>query len=133
MKKMFIAASLFLSTYSSLAQTQSELNEQAHKKYVKADNELNSIYQKIMKDYKDDTVFIKNLKASQKLWVQFRDAEMKMKYPDRELGYYGSVQPMCWSIYLTQLTHDRITTLKQWSDGVEEGDVCSGSTKIKTN
>jgi uncharacterized protein YecT (DUF1311 family) len=68
-----------------------------------------------------------------RLWIQFRDAEMKMKYPEREDGYYGSVYPMCWSMYLTQLTTERITTLKQWLDGTEEGDVCAGSVRIKSN
>jgi|SRR6185369_14730023 len=131
MRKIFIVTSLLLSINYCFSQTQSELNGKEHKKYLKADGDLNSIYQKILKEYAEDSVFIKNLKASQKLWVQFRDAEMKMKYPDREPGYYGSVQPMCWSIYLTQLTEDRIKTLKQWLDGVEEGDVCSGSAKIK--
>jgi uncharacterized protein YecT (DUF1311 family) len=117
----------------SSAQTQVELNEQEHKRYLKTDSELNSIYQNILKEYASDTAFVKNLKVSQKLWIQFRDAEMKLKYPDREPGYYGSVQPMCWSIYLTQLTEDRIKTLKQWLDGIEEGDVCAGSTKTKIN
>ena len=117
MRKIFIVTSLLLSINCCFSQTQSELNEKEHKKYLKADSDLNSIYQKILKEYAEDSVFIKNLKASQKLWVQFRDAEMKMKYPDREPGYYGSVQPMCWSIYLTQLTEDRIKTLKmvRWS------------------
>jgi uncharacterized protein YecT (DUF1311 family) len=133
MEKIIFVTILFLSTNFSFAQTQLEMNVQEHKKYLKSDKELNSIYQKILKAYKSDTAFIKNLKASQKIWVQFRDAEMKMKYPDREPGQYGSVQPMCWSMYLTQLTEERITTLKQWLDGIEEGDVCAGSTKIKTN
>jgi hypothetical protein len=56
---------------------------------------------------------------------------MKMKYPDREPGYYGSVESMCWSNYLTQLTSERIKTLNQWIDGTEEGDVCAGTVKAK--
>lgn len=131
MKKILLFIILILSTGFSFAQTQSEMNEQEHNKYLKADKELNSIYQKILQEYKSDTIFIKNLKASQKIWIQFRDAEMNMKYPGREPGFYGSVQPMCWSMYKTQLTEERTKTLKQWLDGIEEGDVCAGSTKIK--
>ena len=112
-------------------QTQYEMNMTEHNKYLKADKQLNSIYQKILKEYKEDSAFIKNLKASQKIWIQFRDAEMKTKYPDRTPGAYGSVQPMCWSIYLTGLTEERSTTLKIWLEGIEEGDVCSGSVKTK--
>ena len=131
MKKLLVLAS-FLSCISiSFGQTQSDLNEAEHKKYLKADKELNSVYQKILKEYKEDTSFIKNLKQSQNIWVQFRDAEMKMRYPNRESGHYGSVLPMCWSIYLKELTDERIKTLQVWLNGVEEGDVCAGSVKIK--
>jgi uncharacterized protein YecT (DUF1311 family) len=131
MKKLLVLIS-FLSYYSiSFAQTQSDLNEAEHKKYLSADKELNSIYQKILEEYKEDTSFIKNLKQSQKIWIQFRSAEMKMKYPNRESGHYGSALPMCWSIYLTELTNQRIRTLQEWLNGVEEGDLCSGSVKIK--
>ena len=113
------------------AQTQLEMNTNANAKYQEADKKLNTMYQEILKEYVSDTTFIKNLKIAQRIWIQFRDAEMKMKYPDRPAGGYGSVQPMCWAEYLTQLTEERITTLKEWIDGIEEGDVCSGSVKRK--
>jgi len=112
-------------------QTQLEMNQKADRNFQKADKELNSVYQNILKEYKSDTAFIKNLKIAQKIWIQFRDAEMKARYPDREDGYYGSIQPMCWSSYLTELTEDRITKLKIWLAGIEEGDACAGSVKIK--
>ena len=133
MQKLLFVTLLILSVNLCFAQTQSELNEREHKKYVEVDRELNSTYQKILKEYKSYTIFIKHLKAAQKLWVQFRNAEMKMKYPERETGYYGSVQPMCWSIYLTQLTTERINVLKQWLVGIDEGDVCAGSVKTKSD
>ena len=129
MKKTFIIISILCTAFSSFGQTQYELNESQHKRYLEADKELNLIYQRILKEYKEDTIFIKNLKSAQNIWIQFRDAEMKMKYPDREPGYYGSVQPMCWTIYLTEITKARSKTLKIWIDGIEEGDVCTGSVK----
>src|SRR6187401_665724 len=104
---LFVVIVLF-----SMAQTQSELNEKAKNKYEAADKELNKIYADILKEYKTDTVFMKNLKKSQKLWIQFRDAEMKVKYPDREPGYYGSVQTMCWFLYKEELTRERTKVLK---------------------
>lgn len=131
MKHVLILSFLLLTFSHSFCQSQLEMNEAEDKKYQKADKELNGIYQKILKEYKQDTAFIRNLKASQKLWIQFRDAEMKVKYPDRPEGYYGSVQPMCWSIYITKLTQERIKTLKLWLNGIEEGDVCCGSVKLK--
>ena len=92
---------------------------------------MNKIYADILKEYKTDTAFIKNLKKTQKLWIQFRDAEMKMKYPDREPGYYGSVQPMCWLMYKEELLRERIKNLRVWLEGIKEGDVSSGSVKTK--
>jgi uncharacterized protein YecT (DUF1311 family) len=110
-------------------QSQGEMSQDAAKKYQKADKELNTAYQKILKMYSNDTAFIRNLKNAQRIWVQFRDAEMKAIYPDREPGYYGSVQPMCWYSEITRLTNDRIKKLKVWIDGTMEGDVCSGSVR----
>ena len=126
-----------LSTFFCLAgafcfgQTQGEINDKAAKNYEMADKELNSVYQTILKQYSDDTAFIKNFKNAQRLWIQFRDAEMKAKYPEREEGYYGSVQPMCWYMYMTELTGERTRKLKIWLTGIEEGDMCAGSVKTR--
>jgi hypothetical protein len=38
---------------------------------------------------------------------------------------------MCYSAYKEELTRQRIKTLQQWLEGVEEGDVCAGSLKLK--
>ncbi len=131
MKKISFLTVLFFIALFSYAQTQLELNQEADNKYKLADKELNRAYNQILKEYKPDTAFIKNLKKSQSLWVQFRDAEMKVKFPDREPGHYGSVQPMCWSLYKEELTRERLNALKVWLDGIEEGDVCSGTVKTK--
>ena len=131
MIKFFYSVLLILSTYYSFSQTQLEMNETKHKIFLKADKELNQVYQAVLKEYKSDTVFIKSLRTSQKAWVQFRDAEMKMMYPDRESGYYGSIHPMCWSVYKTELTIERTKKLRMWLTGQEEGDSCSSSIKVK--
>lgn len=131
MKKTYLFYFASLVSALCFSQTQFEMNGEAYNNYKKADKELNNIYQKILTEYQTDTAFIKNLRISQRIWITFRDAELKMKYPDREQGYYGSVQPMCESDYLAQLTSDRVKTLKIWTEGIEEGDVCVGSVKIK--
>jgi hypothetical protein len=56
---------------------------------------------------------------------------MKARYPDNASSY-GSVFPMCWFSYLRELTEERIKKLKVWVTGIEEGDVCTGSVKIKS-
>ena len=130
MKKILICILLFCNAMA-YSQTQADMNNDARISYQKADKELNNTYQNILIEYRTDSVFIKTLKASQRIWVSFRDAELKMKYPDREPGYYGSIQPMCVSNYLEQLTRERIKTLTVWLDGIEEGDGCAGSVKAK--
>jgi uncharacterized protein YecT (DUF1311 family) len=109
------------------AQSQTALNSKADSGYHKADKELNAIYHKILKEYAAQPSFIKNLKIAQRLWIQLRDAELAARYP--EDGSYGSVQPMCESSYLEQLTIERTKFLKVWLTGIPEGDVCSGSVK----
>ena len=131
MKKIIVLLIFNLITVCSYSQSQLEMNQEENNKFKVADKELNTMCQKILKEYKLDTAFLKNLKISQNIWIKFRDAEMKTRYPDRENGYYGSVQPMCWSIYLTQLTNERTKSLKLWITGLPEGNVCSGSVNIK--
>jgi uncharacterized protein YecT (DUF1311 family) len=113
------------------AQTQRDMNEDAAASFKAADKKLNSLYQKILKDYADDPVFIASFKAAQRCWITFRDAQLKMKYPDREPGYYGSIQPMLETMYLTELTKDRIKALQVWIDGVQEGDLSGGTVRVK--
>ena len=113
------------------AQTQGEMNQDAAGEFKAADDKLNAIYQQILEDYADDETFIANLKEAQRCWITFRDAQLKMKYPDREPGYYGSIQPMCEAMYLTELTQERIKTLNLWIDGVAEGDACAGTVRVK--
>ena len=116
---------LFVASFG-FAQTQMQMNDSTKKEFLKADKELNQVYQQILKDYSTDTLFLKNLKAAQRIWVEFRDAEMKMKYPLKENEYY-SMQPVCWYSYMQDLTETRIATLKQWLKPLEDGDVCAGS------
>lgn len=113
----------FLFYITSFSQTQAEMNQEAQENYAKADNELNVVYKKLVTENKSDTLFIKNLKASQRIWITFRDMETALKYPDREPGYYGSIHPMCYYMYLQQLTADRIKTLNSYLTS-EEGDGC---------
>lgn len=121
---------MFLATYSFLqAQTQAEMNRDAAEAYKKADAELNQVYQQILEVYSDDSAFIQALKTSQRNWITFRDSEVKMKYPDREPGWYGSIHSMCISLYITELTNERILKLREWLDGGDEGDACAGSVR----
>jgi uncharacterized protein YecT (DUF1311 family) len=133
MKRTVIIFAIFALSAAPVAraQTQGEMNTQTAGEFEAADRQLNSIYQKILAEYADDEPFLASLKEAQRCWIAFRDAQLKMKYPDREPGHYGSIQPVCEAMYLTELTNDRIKALRAWIDGVEEGNVCAGTVRIK--
>lgn len=117
-------------TDGARAQTQTELNKQAEDEFQTADQDMNTAYGKILAAYADDQSFISSLRAAQRCWIAFRDAQLKMKYPDREPGYYGSIQPVCEANYLAELTRERTKALQAWLDGATEGDTCAGSIRV---
>jgi len=101
---------------------QRDLNECSGAEFRKADAELNRVYTALMEKLKNDAVATENLKASERAWINFRDAQMKAlhPHPDEE----GSVHSMCWSLEMTELTVQRKEMLKRMLDP-EDGDVCS--------
>ena len=115
----------------SCSQTQSDLDEQSCGQARKADRAMNATYAKILKEYANDQQFITKLKAAQRAWVVFRDAELEALYPktDKQADY-GSVYPMCRCSEIEFLTEERTKELKRWLDGTIEGDVCAGSLRI---
>ncbi len=125
--KQFLVVLMTLFCTIAYSQTQSQMNMSAADSYQEVDTELNRVYQIILTEYKDDAEFINNLRTSQRLWIQFRDAEVKVKYPNR--GDYGSSHSMCVAGYLAELTQERTQTLQTWLNGYEEGDLCNGSVK----
>ena len=111
------------------------MNADAAKEYQKSDKKLNEVYNEILKKYSDDDIFIKLMKKTQKIWIQFRDAQVEMMFPDytdNPYSYYGSVYPMCISSYMTRLTDQRTKELQEWLEGSIDGNVCSGSVKSKS-
>ena len=110
------------------ATTQLESNQCADKQYQEADAELNRVYKAILEKYKKDALFIEKLRAAQRAWLAYRDAEIEAKYPHAgEPRYYGSIFPMCDALYRAELTQERTRKLREWLDGGEEGDACGGS------
>ncbi len=117
MKKIFLLFAIFLIAFTSNAQSQSEMNKDAMNSYKKVDDELGVIYQVILKKYAKNTKFINALRASERCWIQYRDAEVKMMYPaDDTRAAYGSIYPTLYYSYLEELTKTRLKELKLWSN-----------------
>lgn len=129
---VLIAIAGLLLSAGAVAQTQSEMNQNTCKQYEKADAEMNDIYKRVLSEYEKDRAFIEKLKQAQRAWVTFRDAHLESLYPAKDKPVaYGSVNPMCRCMALTDLTKQRTEMLRKWLTGGEEGDVCAGSIKVK--
>jgi uncharacterized protein YecT (DUF1311 family) len=128
MRIFFLVLFFLLAPVSTLiGQTQAEMNQEADDKYSQETNKLNSVYHELLKKYSKDTKFIINLKIAQRKWIDFRDAQLAMKFPKRSIGFYGSVLPMCKSYYLAELAQARTKQLDEWLVPYVEGDVCAGT------
>ena len=116
-------------------QTQTQLNEDACDAYKTADQELNSLYQQVLKRYAADAGFLRAFRASQQAWLTYRDAQLEARFPTRpgeeKRVTYGSVYPTCSCTILAELTAARNQQLRVWVEGIAEGDVCSGSVRTK--
>lgn len=118
--------------FCSKAQSQLEMNQCAGQDYELADAELNRVYKKIKDLYQDDPVFLERLKQAQRAWIKLRDADFALKYPYADQPrYYGSLLPLCSADFKAEITWQRVAFLQQWLDGVEAGDACSGSIRIR--
>ncbi len=127
-EKLIFLFFLIMFTQFSFAQSQAQMNNDSYISYKKVDDELGVVYQKVIKKYSKNPDFINALRASERLWIQLRDAEIKMRFPAKDPRLeYGSVYPMCVNIYLESITKTRISYLKEWLQTSDEGDVCSGS------
>jgi uncharacterized protein YecT (DUF1311 family) len=113
--------------------SQTELNLNSEEMYIASSNELEVLLKKIQNDYSDDTTLLNNLQNSQKKWIDYRDAQILMKYPTNDPLRNGSGFNTCYFSYLTDLTKNRIDHLLIWDKKAEEGDICSGSIKITSN
>lgn len=114
------------------AQTQADMNAEACGAYRKADEEMNGVYAQVLREYKADAKFLRKLRAAQRAWLAYREAHLAARFPEESgRAAYGSVFPMCFCGVQEELTRARTAALRKWVDGLEEGDVCAGSVKIR--
>lgn len=123
MRKLLILIICSFFCCNVFGQSQKILNDIAEKEFIKSDKEMNLVYQNLLVEYKNDSVFVRCTKEAQRAWIKFRDLQIKMKYPTGN----SSSQPMCRFYYMAELTNNRTIELNKWLIKVEEGDVCAGS------
>ncbi|MFZ1344417.1 lysozyme inhibitor LprI family protein [Thiothrix eikelboomii] len=98
------------------AGNQAELNQCALDEYQAADRKLNDTWKKLMAKFKNDKTATAKLKAAQKAWLAFRDAEIEATFAcdtgDRRC--WGSMEPMLRYGELTSLTQARTARLQKY-------------------
>lgn len=124
MKTTLMVLTLLLSTtlYANNIQckedgNQMQMNQCAYENFQKADKELNRVYKKLRAKNKNDKTYLKNLKASQKLWIKFRDAELDLIFTcesgDMRMCF-GSMYPLLLNSEKAEITEQRVKSLKSY-------------------
>ena len=107
MKTTLLTLLLILSIAVSLSQTQGDGRMMAEK----SDKRLNDAYQMLLAAKRSDTLFIKNLRVSQRIWIQFREADLTLIYPHQLSIEKSDSLTIGRANYFAQLTEDRTKTL----------------------
>jgi len=109
--------------------SQAEINMSAEESITQTRKKLDSVFNAILVEYKDNLSFIKNLNHSQNLWTDYMEAQMLVRFPEDDSIRDGSIFNLCWYSYREELLNERINSLQVWLTGIDEHDVCSGSVK----
>lgn len=102
-----------------------------------AEKELNAVYNALLQCTSHDKLFIDRLRTSQRLWIQFREAELEAYQPvDEAAGEvarikWGSMYPLTYLSAKKTLTTERIVQLRRFF--VEEfiNDHCQDSPAVQ--
>lgn len=119
------------------AVTQGELTDCAARDMDAAERQMNTLYAIVLDRFRGDPETLGKIRAAQQAWLAFRQAHAEAVFPkagtpDAQF-VYGSSLPMCWASVTAGLTGPRIAQLREWADGVEEGDLCAGSRSLSGN
>jgi uncharacterized protein YecT (DUF1311 family) len=123
MARIVLLVTFLLTAPAFAADTQRDMTADACEGAKTADAELNWVYKQLLGNAASDAKVAERIKAAQRAWVVFRDAQMAVLYPSDDASQ-GSVAPMCACGVQNELTVARTTQLRRMLRG-EEGDVCS--------
>lgn len=133
MQAIYIKSLLFASLFfCSCCSFSGEMAEKSACDELKiSETKLDTVYKQLLSKYSSDPTFIRKLKKSQRIWVNYKEAQVELNYPHGQSAEYGSIYTTCKCLALDGLTADRINVLEQWLTGLEMGDVCTGSRPVK--
>jgi uncharacterized protein YecT (DUF1311 family) len=77
MKTILLILSVILVSTQFYAQT----NNESRNYFENSDKRLNEVYQQLIDAKSSDPVFVKNLRSSERAWIEYRDAQLTLLYP----------------------------------------------------
>lgn len=97
------------------AQTQAEMNQEAAAEFKKADRDLNKLYPQVLA--KLDEEGQARLKAAQRAWVAYRDAQADL---EADMARGGTMAPLLRANSLAATTLERIEQLRAFLKELNE-------------
>jgi uncharacterized protein YecT (DUF1311 family) len=86
--------------------------------FNKADKELNTTYQALIKKEANDPLFVSKLRTAQKAWLVFLEADLDAQFacPEEEskLVCWGSMYPLSYLTRKAELTRERTRHLQRF-------------------
>lgn len=117
--------------------TQRDLTVCAARDMDAAEAQMSTLYAIVLDKVRNDPETLAKIRAAQQAWLAFREAHVAAVFPKADTPdaqyEYGSSLTMCMASLAADLTGPRIAQLRDWADGIEEGDVCAGSRGIQGN
>lgn len=99
---------------------QIEMNACAAEDYAAADAELNAVWKELLAYHAEDPVAITRLRAAQRAWIAFRDAEVAARLPvadgENPQVVHGSMYGLLHHGVLAELTRERTAQLRTQLD-----------------
>lgn len=113
------------------ANTQLEMTRCAAQDMDAAEARMGLLYAIVLDKFRQDPETLRKIRSAQEAWLAFRQAHVAAIFPKagtpEARSEYGSSFGMCLGLESAKLTGARIAQLREWAEGIEEGDVCAGS------
>jgi uncharacterized protein YecT (DUF1311 family) len=93
--------------------TQYEMNICAGQEFKHADEELNRVYQQLLKVVENDKLATTKIKWAEQTWIVYRDAYLEAMFPAEDKQEYGSMYPMEYASTKAELTRTQTAALKE--------------------
>jgi len=122
----FIVIGVILSLTIAVAQTP----EDGRTIFEESDKKLNEIYQKLIFVQQSDSLFIKSLRTAQRQWIQFRDAQFSLQFPDHASIDGTDFLPVNQAMYAARLTDDQAKVLDELLQSFTNDEVYVSDIKI---